>query len=283
MKNVVRGVTTAVDIVEALLEGPIPEAAASMPAYTPDRSPLRVFGNDAPPKGWFYTGPDPFGEFIKYQRGPKVNLTGAEDRQRYIDYFVRNGYILVFKQGNGFNVYGRDNLHIPQDGVQALEMTMGLTPNSTVNFNGRTAKASVLIYGQPDRRVTAGREVNAAAAAAAQPEPEENIEDPAKRLLKASFGMLYGDDGQFQYGNTVNTPTLRKQLAEGNAFVIKYPSGSFNVIIPERYQFKPESIRSMEKKMGLTRNSIVQWFIGEVNPSRAIHTTAAEAIYGERA
>jgi hypothetical protein len=236
-----------------------------------------VFGNDAPPKGWFYSGPDPLGEFIKYKRGPKVNLTSPQDRQNYIDYFVRNGYLMVFKQGSNFNVYGRDNLHIPQDGVQAMEMTMGLNSKSMVNWNGRSMSAGKAIYGQPSRQEQ--RPKSAATPATPATPPEDTLDDPGT-LIKGMFGGGYGE-GSFSTGMAVNVPLMKKLLAEGHAFVIKYPSGSFNVIIPERYTFTPESIQAMERRMGLKREARVQWFIGAIKPSEAIQTTAAEAIYGD--
>jgi hypothetical protein len=244
--------------------------SAPMPAPAPDSSPLRVFGDDAPEKGWFYRGPDPLGEFIKYKRGPKALLSRTGDRQTYINYFTRQGYTLVFKGPGGFNIFSRGPLHIPQDGITAMEQTMGLQVDSNVNWNGQQKRASEIIYGQPNRGTQ-------------EPEQDDTLEDPGKRLIKATFGGAYGEDGQFQTGNTVNVPVMRKLLADGHAFVVKYPSGSFNVIMPERYHFKPEAIRSMETQMGLTRKSVVQWFIGAIKPSEAIHTTAAEAIYGERA
>jgi hypothetical protein len=262
-------VTTAVDIVEKLLEGPIREATALMPAPALDRSPLRVFGNDAPPKGWFYTGPDPLGEFIKYKRGPQATLNRTGDRQTYISYFVRQGFTLVFKKDGGLEIWNRGPLHIPQDGIKALEQTMGLAPSSQLTLNGSPGRASDLIYGQPNR----GNQ---------EPDQEDALNDPANRLVKATFGGGYGESGQFQTGNSVNVPAMRKLLADGHAFVVKYPSGSFNVITPERYQFGGDACRAMEQKMGLTPSSQVQWFIGAIKPSEAIHTTASEAIYGEK-
>jgi hypothetical protein len=265
-------VTTAVDIVEALLEAPLLEATATMPAPAPDNSPLRVFGDDAPDKGWLYRGPDPLGEFIKYKRGPQAVLNRTGDRQAYINYFTRQGYTLVFKKGAGLEIWSRGPLHIPQDGINALEQTMGLTVASKVNWNGDLKSASAIIYGQPER------------ATKGQPgQPEDDTLSEPDTKIKAMFGGGYGEDGDFSSGHNVNVPLMRRLLGEGHAFVIKYPSGSFNVIIPERYQFKPGAIRAMEQKMGLTRKSIVQWFIGAIKPSEAIHTTAAEAIYGERA
>jgi hypothetical protein len=263
-------VTTAVDIVEALLESPIQEVTAFAPAPAPDSSPLRVFGDDAPSRGWFYRGPDPLGEFIKYKRGPKALLNRTGERQNYINYFTRQGYTLVFKDAAGLKVFSRGPLHIPQDGIQALEQTMGLDASSKIDWNGQVKSASEVIYGQPNRGTQ-------------EPEQEDELQDPSSRLIKATFGGAYGEEGQFDTGSKVNVPVMRKLLAEGHAFVVKYPSGSFNVIMPERYQFKPEAIRSMEQQMGLTRKSIVQWFIGAIKPSEGIHTTAGEAIYGERA
>jgi hypothetical protein len=247
-----------------------------------------VFGNDAPPKGWFYTGPDPLGEFIKYKRGPKVNLTSQQDRQNYIEYFVRNGYILVFKQGNTFNIYSRENMHMPQDGVKALEMTMGLTPDTMVNWGGRSMKAAKLIYGQPERQEP--RQQYRWPKPAPKPQPMAKAAVPTAApaqpsgtdKIKATFGGGYGEAGEFTSGPTVNVQLMKKLLKEGHAFVIKYPSGSFNVIIPERYQFKDEAIMEMEKQMGLKPTSRVQWFIGAINPNEAIQTTAAEAIYGDK-
>lgn len=266
--------TTAVDIVEALLEAPLLEATPTLPAPATDNSPLRVFGDDAPEKGWLYRGPDPLGEFIRYKRGPQALLNRTGDRQTYINYFTRQGYTLVFKKGGGLEVWSRGPLHIPQEGITALEQTMGLTVASKVNWNGSLKSASEIIYGQPDRTAGNGQP--------GQPE-DDTLAEPSTLKIKATFGGGYGEEGDFHSGQNVNVPLMRKLLAEGHAFVIKYPSGSFNVIIPERYQFKPEAIRAMEQKMGLTRKSIVQWFIGAIKPSEGIHTTAAEAIYGERA
>jgi hypothetical protein len=263
-------VTTAVDIVEALLEAPLLEATPSMAAPVPDNSPLRVFGDDAPDKGWFYRGPDPLGEFIKYKRGPNALLNRTGERQNYINYFTRQGYTLVFKTANGLQIFTRGPLHIPQDGITALEQTMGLNAQTQVDWNGQVKRASEVIYGQPNRGTH-------------EQGNEDELEDPSKRLIKATFGGAYGEDGQFDTGSKVNVPVMRKLLADGHAFVVKYPSGSFNVIMPERYHFKPEAIRALETQMGLTRKSIVQWFIGAIKPSEGIHTTAAEAIYGERA
>lgn len=261
--------TTAVDIVEKLLEGPIREATAMMPAPATDNSPLRVFGNDAPPKGWFYTGPDPLGEFIKYKRGPRAILNRAGDRQNYINYFMRQGFTLVFKKGSGLEVWHRGPLHIPQDGILALEQTMGLNPQMSVSLNGVPGRASEVFYGQPNR-------------ANEEPEQEDTLQAPDTQLVKATFGGAYGEDGDFATGSKVNLPVMKKLLADGHAFVIKYPSGSFNVIIPEQYKFSNGAIEAMERQMGLKPTSRVQWFIGAVKPREAIQTTAAEAIYGDK-
>jgi hypothetical protein len=261
-------VTTAVEIVEKLLDAPVQEATAMMPAPAPDKSPLRVFGNDAPPKGWFYTGPDPLGEFIRYQRGPKAVLNRAGDRQNYINYFMRQGFTLVFKKGAGLEIWHRGPLHIPQDGIASLEQTMGLTPQSQITLNGAPARASDAIYGQPNR-------------ANEEPEPEDTLQAPDTQLIKATFGGAYGEEGDFATGSKVNVPLMKKLLGDGHAFVIKYPSGSFNVIIPERYQFSHGAIEAMERQMGLKPASRVQWFIGAIKPKEAIQTTAAEAIYGD--
>lgn len=273
---VVKGVTVAAKLVEMLLDGPIQEAApVAAPVPPRDRYPLRVFGADAPDKGWFYTGPDPFGDFIRYKRGDQAQLDHETDRQRYIKFFTQHGYILVFKESPGLKVYSKVNLHIKQDGIKALETTMGLNPQTQVEVNGeRNVLASELFYGQPNRDGQAEPEP--------EPKDDDALADPTTRLVKATFGGAYGEDGFFDGGAKVNMPTMRKLLADGHAFVIKYPSGSFNVIIPERYHFKPEAIKAMESKMGLTRDSTVQWFIGEIKPDKGIVTTAAEAIYGEK-
>lgn len=260
--------TTAVELVEKLLAGPIREAApAAAVSPTPTRSRLRVFGPDSPPKGWFYTGPDPLDEFIRFKRGKDAVIRGPEDRKRYLDFFTQERYTFVFKEGSGLKIISKGELNIPQDGIQALEQTMGLHSNTPVDYNGQNTVASTLIYGQPNR--------------ANHPDPDvTQVAEPGKQLVKATFGGIYGD-GLVEAGNKVNVRLLKDLLSQGHAFVIRYESGSFNVIMPEQYRFSRQAISTMERRMGLRRNSTVQWFIGSIKPNEAIHTTAAEAIYGE--
>jgi hypothetical protein len=270
------GVTVAVDLVESLLEGPIPEAVAA-PIPPRDRYPLRVFGNNAPPKGWFYTGPDPFGEFIKYQRGDQAQINNESDRQRYIDFFARNGYILVFKQPPGLTIRSQRKLYIEPEGIEAMEKTMGLTQQTLVNYNGQEAPASEIIYGQPNRanQAQAGRDIDAEQTTG---QPGQ----PSRQLVKATFGGLYGDQGFWETGKDVNIAAMKKLMADGYAFVIKYPNGGFNVVTPKSYKFSPQEIRALESKMGITRKTPVQWFVNSVSANAMSPTTAQVAIYGEQ-
>lgn len=264
---VVKGVTVAANLIEKLLDGPIQEAApVAAPIPPRDRYPLRVFGNDAPDKGWLYTGPDPFGDFIRYKRGDNAQLNTETDRQKYIQFFTRQGYILIFKQSPGLKIYSEVNLHIPQDGIQAMEKTMGLTAQTQVEYNGKQLPAGQLIYGQPER--------------ASYADPSKTT-DHSPQLLKATFGGLYGEQGHFESGKDVNIAAMKKLLAEGYAFVVKYGNGGFNVVTPKSYKFSPTEIRQLESKMGITRKTKVQWFVNSVSANAMTPSTAGIAIYGE--
>jgi hypothetical protein len=270
-------VTVAVEIVEKLLDGPIQEATpAAAPIPPRDRYPLRVFGNDAPPKGWFYTGPDPFGDFIRAQRGgDKAQLNTESDRQRYIDFFTRQGYILVFKESPGLKIQSQVNLFIPQEGVHALEQTMGLTPETQVEWKGNQAPASEIIYGQPNR-------ANQQPDKKTQSQHGQKDQAAPQELLKATFGGLYGPQGHFETGKDVNIAAMKKLLADGYAFVIRYGNGGFTVITPKGHKCSRSEIREIESRMGITRQTKVQWFENSVSANAMTPTTAQVAIYGEQ-
>lgn len=267
------GVTVAVEIVERLLDAPLLEADP-VPAPIPprDRYPLRVFGNGAPDKGWFYTGPDPFGDFIRYQRGDHAKIRNETERQQYIEFFKRNGYILVFKQPPGLSIHSQVNLHIPQDGINAMEKTMGLNGQTQVDFNGKQAPASEIIYGQPNR-------ANQTQAGGAN---QQASPDQGQQMIKATFGGLYGTQGHFENGKDVNIANMKKLLADGYAFVIRYGNGGFNVVTPKSHKFSPQEIHQLESKMGITRKTPVQWFVNSVSANAMTSTTAQVAIYGEQ-
>jgi hypothetical protein len=270
----------AVDLVEKLLELPVQEAApVSAPIPARDRYPLRVFGNDAPPKGWFYTGPDPFGDFIRSQRGgDKAQLNNESDRKRYIDFFTRQGYILVFKESPGLKIHSQVNLFIPQDGVKALEQTMGLTPETQVEFRNDQAPASEIIYGQPNR---ANQQPDKTSQSQHGQQNQGQSAAP-QQLLKATFGGIYGPQGHFETGKDVNIAAMKKLLADGYAFVIRYGNGGYNVVTPKAHKFSRSEIREIESKMGINRATKVQWFQNSVSANAATPTTAQVAIYGEQ-
>lgn len=269
-----------------LLEAP-GQAPVSAPVPPRDRYLLRVFGNDAPPKGWFYTGPDPFGDFVRMQRGDHAQLNNETDRQRYIQFFNRFGYILVFKESPGLKIYTKVNLRIAQEGIRALEETMGLKPETQVELNGKQAPASEIIYGQPNRDgqgqgqgqelQSQGQEGQAGFMAHGLKQAQVAAQKGLK--LKAMFGGLRDPYGDYEAGANVNMGNMNKLLRAGYGFVIKYPNGGFNVITPRGFKFSDKAIQGLESVMKITPRTSVQWF-KDGNLVNELTTDASVAIYG---
>lgn len=263
--------TTARELVDVLLEDCLEEAIPKAGAA------LTVFGPDAPSEGYFFNGPDAFGEFIQSKRGSEALLRTSADRKRYVDWFKKNGYILIFQTPQGFDVYTERKLYIPPDGIKAMEQTMKLTQNTPMIVNGAApVPAGKLIYGQPDplnpKPQQQGQQQQASPSQVAQ---QKGL------MLKGSFGGAYGPQGHLEPGNKINVDALDRGLRKGYAYVIKYPKGGLNVFVPAGgYKFSRTEIAEMEAEMGVKPSSLAQLFVGSASPANIQKTVAAVAIYG---
>jgi hypothetical protein len=140
-------VTLAHEIVEALLESSLQEAAANL--Y------LAVFGIDAPATGWLFIGKNPYDEFFTSMR-PQSKLA-PKDFKKYLIFASKIGYKMVLKKQDEFII---DSDYPPTElganAIKSLEGTLKLNTNSFVIWRrgAREQKrgyAAQIIYGQPPR------------------------------------------------------------------------------------------------------------------------------------
>jgi hypothetical protein len=264
-------VTTAVEIVNALLEDRLEEATT--PAR---RDAFVVFGPDIPERGYFFNGPDGFGEFIQAKRGEAALLRTAADRKKYINFFVDYGYTLIFQRQGRLQIFSKLKLRFSPEAVNMMEKTLGLDETTPVEFNGKVEPASKVIFGAPGAQGT-----NQQGKPNAPQQKPSQIAQQKGMMLKGSFGGLYGPRGLLEPGNKVNMGALQKGVRAGYAYVIKYPNGGLNVVKPAGgYKFSVDEIDEMEKEMGINQQTPVQLFTGTIAPAAATKTTAAVAIYG---
>jgi len=119
------------------------------------RSFMRVFGPDVPQSGYFFSGENPLTQFV-CDRMPKAKPT-AEELAQHIDHFTTYGLKFILKHNDYLIVYSKVNPRVSEFGLQAMERTLGLRPETPViwvNNNNKQMSAAAFFYGQPEGAVT---------------------------------------------------------------------------------------------------------------------------------
>lgn len=257
---------TAQEIVEAMLTDRIEEARRG--GY------VRVFGPDIPDKGYFFAGADPLGEFIKNQV-KDANPTTTAERNRMLKHLTDQGFVIWQKKGSDIYVFHHPNVpafNLSPDGLKALEQTLGLNQRSVIFDNKKPIPAGQVLYAQSQ----GGQQAGAAQQARTTPAA---VAQKKNMTLTATFGGLQAPTGSFQPVYKVNHREIQKGLKSGFAFVLKYPNGGFNVVIPKGYRFSQQAIRGLEQQMGLKPSTLVQLFVDNISHGKAV--AASVAIYGQ--
>lgn len=237
-----------------LLEDAICEAA---PKY------LRVFGPDAPDKGYFFAGQFPAAHFIK-QEVKDANFKNVPLDQ-YVAKFVRLGYTFVFSDGKNISVQTQqENLKFGSEAIHAMENSIGLKPDSQVTWNGQTQPAAHVFYGQPEH---------------AAPKSTAT-KQPASQLQLGQFGGVAGP-GQVRNVDFVNHRELQRGLNNGYGFILRYGNGSVAVITPQNFRFSYDAIENIEKWFGMTPQKKVKWYQGQLTDGEDVDANVA--IYGGKA
>lgn len=108
-------------------------------------APVLVFGNNAPPKGWFYSGANELPTLVNLELArsglgdkliPLPPLNAPAYRRRYIKFLIDMGYILCFKTNDRIVIFTRLKLRIAPEGMESLKRLMNMTPETVIDHNG---------------------------------------------------------------------------------------------------------------------------------------------------
>lgn len=106
---------------------------------TPQQNaPVVIFGNEAPSRGWFFSG---LGEFANVHRA-NLLLNTPPQRREYIKRLIDHGYTLFFKADGRITIFTRLKLRISPEAVESLKTRLRMTRETLVDHNGRVEPAA---------------------------------------------------------------------------------------------------------------------------------------------
>jgi hypothetical protein len=250
----------AEDIVSLLLEDSLEEAAAKY---------LRVFGPEIPDKGYFFSGNYPAAHFIQQEvKDADFKNVSLDD---YVAKFVRLGYTFVFSDGKNITVQtNQKSINFGHEAINAMEQSLGLTPDSQATWNGQTKPAAHVFYGQPDHKGPQTQQT--------QQQKTANAAQTKNLTLMASFGTVAGPAGNVVAVKRASTREIERGVKSGFAYVLKYPQGTYSVVTPYGFKFTPQMIKTLEAQLGITPDTELWWFSGSITQHQ--ESNAQEAIYG---
>lgn len=220
---------------------------------------LRVFGPEAPDKGYFFSGQYPAAHFIQQEvKDADFRNVSIDD---YVAKFVRLGYTFVFSDGKNITVQtNQKSINFGHEAINAMEQSLGLKPDSQVTWNGQTKPAAYVFYGQPNHAATSAEKAS-----------EQGL------VQLGMFGGIAGP-GQFKNVNFVSHRNVDHDVKNGYAYVIRYSNDSIAVVTPHGFKFSYDAIESLEKQFGITPKKKVKWYEGQTRDG--VDVDANVAIYG---
>lgn len=216
---------------------------------------LQVFDKDSPEKGYFFYGSDPVKDYVLTER-PNADTRRLSE---YIDFFIRSGAIFVSTADKGVNISIKAE-RFPNFGknqVDVLEKSVHLSPRSSVEWSGQHYAASNVIYNQP---ALANRNST-----------------PDAPVIVIEFDKL-NPKGNVHHVRKVDTAAIRRGIAHGTAYAVKYPDQKeqVRVVTPKDFKFAAGSKASLLSVIGSFPGGTVVWHNGdltrgkEVSPDRVL-------------